>query len=204
MFAGKYTAVDEAKMTRLACDHLQAFRLAHGDDEVMPKHHFALHLASQIARNRAVYDCFVTERKHSSVKTFATNILTTQCFERSLLCATQAEQERQLANVQLNDGLRGRTEIWNGITVSDRAMIDNRWFQVGDVVYLQSACGRVLACADIQGEYGLIVNRGVFVRRVSEHSTCWNFEGESLAIWSAVAPCFAWYEEARNLVVLAP
>ena len=106
--------------------------------------------------------------------------------------------------MQLDDGLRGRTQIWNGITVSDRALIDARWFHAGDVVFLQDACGRVLACADIQSEYCLIVNRGAFVRHVSEHSSCWNFEVESLAIWSNVAACFAWYEEAPDLVVLAP
>ena len=128
------TKMDEAALTRMGSQHFAAFQKAYGSDAVKPKHHYALHLPSQIVRNQAVYDCFVTERKHSILKRLANNITTTARFEWSLAAVAHVEQQRQLDAVQLDTGLRGDTCMWEGITIARKAMIDGASFCVGDVV----------------------------------------------------------------------
>ena len=60
----------------------------------------------------------------------------------------------------------------------------------------------VALCAEIASEYCLIVNKGAFVKRLTEHAAAWNFHAESIALWSSAESCAAWYEDGANLVVL--
>ena len=54
-------------------DHLQAFKLAHGEESVLPKHHYMLHVAQSRRETGYLLNCFVLERKHKGIKLYANN-----------------------------------------------------------------------------------------------------------------------------------
>ena len=54
-------------------DHLKAFKLAHGEEAVLPKHHFMLHVAQSMRETGYLLNCFVLERKHKGIKLYANN-----------------------------------------------------------------------------------------------------------------------------------
>ena len=67
---------------------------------------------------------------------------------------------------------------------------------------LSKVCGRVVACAELNGEYCLLVDKAVLIARVTEHATKWSFSPDSLALWSSVEACVAWYRVKDDVVVL--
>jgi hypothetical protein len=50
-------------LKQLQQHHLQCFKAAYGNASVRPKHHYCLHIPSQLERNQFVIDCFTPERK---------------------------------------------------------------------------------------------------------------------------------------------
>ena len=60
---------DEAdKLQRLMAAHACAFKKAWGNAKIVPKHHYTMHLPSQIKRHGIVMDCFACERKNKLPK----------------------------------------------------------------------------------------------------------------------------------------
>eukprot|EP00435_Cladocopium_sp_Y103_P043665 s3930_g12.t1 len=57
-----------AELTLLQQQHLAAFNLAWGSSLTRPKHHHALHLGEQYARNNTTPNCWGTEAKHRDYK----------------------------------------------------------------------------------------------------------------------------------------
>lgn len=51
-------------LTRLQRQHLLCFKAAYDSTEMRPKHHYSLHIPSQLKKNQFVLDCFTPERKH--------------------------------------------------------------------------------------------------------------------------------------------
>ena len=64
--------------------HLDAYTAAYGDENVVPKHHWALHLPEQIAADGGVLDCFVDERANKGVKAYARHIENWTALDRSV------------------------------------------------------------------------------------------------------------------------
>ena len=54
-------------------DHLKAFKLAQGEESVLPKHHYMLHVAQSMRETGYLLNCFVLERKHKGIKLYANN-----------------------------------------------------------------------------------------------------------------------------------
>ena len=48
--------------------HMAAHTRVYGDEHLLPKHHFMLHIPGQILRDKCMLDCFVTERKGKPLK----------------------------------------------------------------------------------------------------------------------------------------
>ena len=66
--------------------HLELFKVAYGSNNMIPKHHFSLHLGQMLLQFGLLLCCFVQERRHKLVKRFANNLLnTSQNYERTLL-----------------------------------------------------------------------------------------------------------------------
>ncbi|OLQ13463.1 hypothetical protein AK812_SmicGene2515 [Symbiodinium microadriaticum] len=71
--------------TRIAA-HSQAFLKVHGEEAVIPKFHYALHLPSQLHRHGRLISCFCHERKHKQIKAVADNLhKVTTTFEHTVM-----------------------------------------------------------------------------------------------------------------------
>ena len=84
-------------------DHFNKFKVAYGNDRVIPKQHWALHLPRQILEwGGAVIDCWTDERKNKDVKAIARLICNTRILEKSVgmrMVADAAEKLETMAPI---------------------------------------------------------------------------------------------------------
>ena len=60
--------------------------LSNGEEDLVPKHHWMWHIASQyVASQGIMYDCLIVERLHRRVKKFSRRIANRSNFERSVM-----------------------------------------------------------------------------------------------------------------------
>ena len=138
-------------------EHLRAFGIAYCD-EFKPKHHFAIHLASQIRRDGGILmDAFVLERKHQMVKICAEHTDNTVSYEKSVLCRAVLQQLRDLQDPGWSSfGLQGRIlpfpELRASLGVaeavaSQQLVAHGVRIAAGDIVQVDSDLLRVETCA---------------------------------------------------------
>lgn len=85
--------------------HLEAFKLAYGDEKWVPKCHYALHLADQLKTHGLLLTCFVHERRHKEAKRFANQMSTgVPGVEASLLKDLWLNHTLDLSNFQAPSG----------------------------------------------------------------------------------------------------
>ena len=65
--------------------HLNSFKTAYGEDAIRPKHHYALHLPSILARFGFLISTFTHERKHRAFKRYARPRTATLHFELGVI-----------------------------------------------------------------------------------------------------------------------
>ena len=65
--------------------HLQMFKRAHGEEEMIPKHHMSLHLGHMLAMHGTLVNCLTHERKHRMVKRYSANRCNLANFEAGML-----------------------------------------------------------------------------------------------------------------------
>ncbi|CAE7337656.1 unnamed protein product [Symbiodinium sp. KB8] len=63
--------VDADNLEEKLCRHLRKYVEVYGPDKVLPKGHYALHLADSLREHEILLSCFVHERRHRSVKQIA-------------------------------------------------------------------------------------------------------------------------------------
>ena len=79
-------AIDANKLLELIMKHTCYYKSAYGEDSMIPKFHFSLHLPSMLRAHGLLVACFVHERKHKEVKRVANNMSNTQgWFESNIL-----------------------------------------------------------------------------------------------------------------------
>ena len=83
---GKDVQVDSITLEGLIQQHLGAFKNAHGEDQLVPKFHYALHLPSLLRQHGLLISCWTHERKHKSLKLYANQVSNAGAwFEKSVL-----------------------------------------------------------------------------------------------------------------------
>lgn len=81
---GKAISAPELR-TRIRA-HCEEFLKAHGEDAVIPKFHYALHLPGMLHRHQRLVSCFCHERKHKQIKVIADNLRkVTNTFEQTVM-----------------------------------------------------------------------------------------------------------------------
>ena len=78
--------MDVVLLRQAIAEHLEKHKSLYGNVHVVPKHHFAIHLPEQVARDGVLTDCFVVERSHLLPRSVANNIDNTMVFNK---CAIQ-------------------------------------------------------------------------------------------------------------------
>jgi hypothetical protein len=64
---------------------LEQYQAAFGINYMIPKCHWLLHFTQHKEKMGTLLSCFVHERKHKTTKRYATDMLNTRCYDRSLL-----------------------------------------------------------------------------------------------------------------------
>ena len=68
---GKDLHVDHQKLAETILAHLQAFKNAYGEDSLVPKFHYSMHLPRLLHIHGLLLSCWVHERKHKTLKRWA-------------------------------------------------------------------------------------------------------------------------------------
>jgi hypothetical protein len=139
----KEAAVVPLAATRLLAalqkKHFVLFQLAYSvDEEVKPKHHFALHVPSQINRHNFLFDCFALERKHQLVKAQVNNIAQVACsqvFEGNLSVQLNRLQIDESSRTQLPPYLVAPKPTGLGFDVAKSVRLTFMIVKVKDVIY---------------------------------------------------------------------
>jgi len=66
--SSKISDAEADELQTLMARHFHAFKIAWGSEEVLPKHHYTMHLPTQMKRLGLVVDCFACERKNKLPK----------------------------------------------------------------------------------------------------------------------------------------
>ena len=141
------------ELRRAHAEHLRLHIEAYGTEHILPKHHMMFDVADQWGRegerHGAVIDAFVVERLHIRIKYVMDPICNTSDFEVSCLASLVNAHLMALKDHEFGDGLLGKTSVipGMGVPIADRMSISGLTIEVGDVVLLDGAAGRVCACA---------------------------------------------------------
>ncbi len=65
-------------------NHMRYWQEAYPDEDHKPKHHMSVHLGKMYERHGMLWNCFVHERKHKTLKKFATTTSNTLNYEQSV------------------------------------------------------------------------------------------------------------------------
>ena len=144
------------RLRRCIVTHLTAFLATHGENQLPPKGHFAIHLPTMLEHHGQLVSCWVHERRHKELKRFANNLhKATAGSERSLMRdmllshLEDLDEYDMVIPVGLRQPRRAGIDIQNhfalamGLPVMDlmasaRAYFaPNRWASTGDKVLLE-------------------------------------------------------------------
>ena len=141
--------------------HLAAFKAVYGEDAMIPKAHYALHLPRQLEKFQCLLSCFVQERRHKELKRFANNQTNSSegtekhLMEEMLLSHLEELRGKQMVvrpglvnpkpahrDVQLHfQGICSLSSS-TGLVASKKAYFaPNRWASTGDVVLIRNPAG---------------------------------------------------------------
>ena len=77
--------VGEDHLYQLIATHLHAYRSAYGEDNMMPKHHYSIHLPKQMQAHGRLFACFVHERRHQEIRKHTMQRRTLTGYEAGLM-----------------------------------------------------------------------------------------------------------------------
>ena len=144
--------------------HLAAFVQAYGRSEVKPKHHFELHIPSQVQRDDGLLlDTYVQERKHQLIKRNGETICFTKAMGQSTLARAVQDQLRELDDPGWTPGLHGRQTPFRELDLAAVAAPRLRtrsgvWVGIHDLVWADDALAQVRACAEVGGEFYVVIS----------------------------------------------
>ena len=98
LLACRACCVSPDQLTAAIYEHLRLFREVYGEDEMRPKHHFALHLPSMLKRFGFLLTTFVNERKHRLIKLYTRVRCNPKSFE---MCSMEDVYSHEIWELQL-------------------------------------------------------------------------------------------------------
>ena len=171
---------DLARLQNAQDEHLAMFCDTYGPERVIPKHHYAMHIAAQIRSSGILLDTFVLERKHRSLKAIAEHVAKTALFERSLLARHLAEAtgrsedpftERLLGPRAASPDIAAA--LGAGVAlVAETLQLKGHKVKVNDVLCSESHAYEVLACMQVDSAFKLLA-RPYSRKGVNGHGRTW-------------------------------
>ena len=147
------------------------------------------HVAMQIWRDRALYDCFIGERKQQLLTGACRHIDNTKVFEKSTLTRAIAHQLQMLQRPDsLIDGIRGASVDFRGGKLRQAFDWKSVHLAIGDVVHFDQhpllVRGRCIVSPFVARDAGVvIVVVGVVVVVVVVVGIAWDCPGSLGVAW---------------------
>lgn len=169
-------------------EHLEQHKLVYGTEDMIPKHHYAIHIGQQIRRHGVLFDCFVVERSHLLPKCMSQAIRFTGEFERSVIARVLLARLRDLETFDERGGLisadaKPSPELSQAMGIDDIVVCSagsHGGLQIkrGDVVLVSRSCILVELFGVADGRFFLVGHLCNMVRRHSPTSATWRPECE--------------------------
>lgn len=147
--------------------HLKLFVQSYGAEAVRPKHHFSLHLPSQIKRDKLILDVWVHERKHRLIKSSARAVSHAPDHEKCVMSLVAETQLDELGKWSNNACLSGPSSTQPDLAVlfnsgqaacADSLALPWGKIAVGDVLVSPDSAMVVQACLQLDLFFRLIVS----------------------------------------------
>mmetsp|Transcript_74111 Transcript_74111/g.162195 ORF Transcript_74111/g.162195 Transcript_74111/m.162195 type:complete len:628 (-) Transcript_74111:21-1904(-) len=181
------------RMATSHSQHLTTTSALYGGDTVKPKHHWGFHVISQVARDKWVWDTFVTERLHRRVKDLANHVDSLPRLEQSVCASLVVHQLNCLEDGFQLSGLQGAKRqvllLRSGLKIA-----------VGDFVSRNSELG----CVPKLSLDVLFVESFRLAARKSSRCAVWSSMG-SLSEWlpQGMWPVVAWKHVPEGVAILS-
>ena len=171
-----------------------------------PKHHWAMDLSAQMARDKVALDARVVERQRLMVKRVAQHARNTTCYEATVVSGILHIQLREAAALHRRDCLHGPLRPLRdlpGVSVTHKAYIHGATVGVDEVVMKGQDAAVVAACATDGTGLFLFVVPMVKLADITSHSGRFRRTTE-LAVWEAldVQQVLAWKDQADASVLI--
>ena len=141
----EYIMIKRGGRGNMWADAIRAFleqhRQTYGEESMKPKHHWLLHLPSQLRRDGVLLDTFPLERLHRKVKTYAENCRAAEHYERSIVANCFLAHCRSFEQTPAVDGLLPPILPWGELSLSRASASTKMLFShlqlvAGDFVFL--------------------------------------------------------------------
>lgn len=176
------------KLQMLQSIHFAAFKRAYGATACVPKHHFSMHIPSQVQRLGILMDTFVTERKHRLAKEVAEHYKqskATASLELHMVSRLNLLQLDDMStNVRAGDLVEPTQAQPNGSFSANKARLPfGVTVTVGEVILSGDACFVLDLCVRDAVGLKLIAKRCTLLGN-DEHNKAakrWRVSGQSVA-----------------------
>ena len=141
----EYVMIKRGGRGNMWADAIRAFleqhRQTYGEETMKPKHHWLLHLPSQLRRDGVLVDTFPLERLHRKVKTYAENCRAAEHYERSIVANCFLAHCRSFEQTPAVDGLLPPILPWGELSLhrasaSTKMLFSHLQLVAGDFVFL--------------------------------------------------------------------
>lgn len=175
------------ELQRLQSIHFAAFKKAYGASQCLPKHHFSMHIPSQLRRLGLFLDTFVTERKHQLAKEVAEHYRQSKATASLELHMVSRLNLLQLD--EMNAGVRALELVGPAHPQADGSFAANKarlqfgtTVEVGQVILLGDACFVLDRCVRDAVGLKLIAKRCTYLGN-DQHMSAkrWRVSGSSVA-----------------------
>ena len=154
---------------------LERHRNTYGEGSMKPKHHWLLHLPSQLRKDGFLVDTFPLERLHRKVKKYAENCRASGHYERGVIANCLLAHARAFEETDVRDGLLPPICSWGELGVEGLASKEARLAQiglvVGDLVFLEGhQLVQIHLCVSRGGKLGVVAAPLSLQSRTSQSS----------------------------------
>ena len=172
--------------------HYEKFQLAYDLSQVKPKHHYALHVPSQIDRFGFLFDCFALERKHQLVKAEIENFrnFSSDTFEASMLARMNELQTREALSFEARPHLGKNAKLSEGdIRVSKSCQLTWMSLKATDVFFFNEQALLLHGCCQTGQRIDLLVEPLNLIERPTAKARLWRSSNTRYKL--TVKDCFA-------------
>ena len=147
-----------------------------------PKHHWLLHLPSQLRRDGVLVDTFPLERLHRKVKAYADNCRVAEHYERSIVANCFLAHCRSFEHAPAVDGLLPPILPWGELSLSRASASRKMLFShlqlvAGDFVFLDGHLVEVQMCCCFENQLAIAAVPWSLVTRTTPNSGVFHANG---------------------------